>query len=53
MARRKIGGSSQTGTALLITGLPAARQTMGLALAEHLAQFVERVTACLRKNGRL
>jgi sulfate adenylyltransferase len=45
---KKVGGSSQTGAALLITGLPAAgKTTLGMALAEHFDRRFGRTVSLL------
>lgn len=45
---KKVGGSSQTGAALLITGLPAAgKTTLGMALVEHLGKRFGRSVSLL------
>jgi sulfate adenylyltransferase len=45
---KRLGASSQTGAALLITGLPAAgKTTLGMALAEHLGKRFGRSVSLL------
>ena len=45
---KRLGASSQTGAALLITGLPAAgKTTLGVALAEHLGKGFGRDVSLL------
>jgi sulfate adenylyltransferase len=45
---KRLGASSQTGVALLITGLPAAgKTTLGTALAEHLGKGFGRSVSLL------
>jgi sulfate adenylyltransferase len=45
---KRLGASSQSGAALLITGLPAAgKTTLGMALAEHLGKRFGRSVSLL------